>query len=260
MSLERIYAAAERVSAEVLRTSGNRQFEIAAGEERQFVVVHSGGELSELDFIVRPGGRLRLLEVFTAEAFSTVRIRQEADSSARMTLLMLGAGSAEYTVDLDGAGAYSRIGGLFLAAADDRCRISLRTIHNAPRCQSEAIIKGVASGKAEGEFSGLVYVAPGAQQTDARQTSRNIELGDGARIRTKPQLEIYADDVKCSHGATVGQLDGEAILYMRQRGLSEQQARRLQIEGFAGDIAAHCAVEGLSDILAEAVTARLENM
>ena len=89
---------------------------------------------------------------------------------------------------------------------------------------------------------------------------RNIELGDEARILTKPQLEIYADDVKCSHGATVGQLDGEAILYMRQRGLSDRQARRLQIEGFAADVAGRCAVGELAEPLLEAVAAQLEKM
>ena len=103
-------------------------------------------------------------------------------------------------------------------------------------------------------------VAPDAQRTDARQTSRNIELGDEARILTKPQLEIYADDVKCSHGATVGQLDGEAILYMRQRGLTDRQARRLQIEGFAADVADRCAIAELAETLREAVAAQLENM
>jgi len=260
MSAEKIYAAAERAGAEVLRTTGTHRIEIAPGEERRIVVVHTAKDVAELNFVVRTGARLRLAELFTAEAFRTIRIRQEAGSSASLTLLMLGSGNAECTVDLDGPGAESRISGLFLAAPGDRCEVSLRTNHNAPECRSESLVKGVASGQAAGEFRGLVYVAPDAQRTDARQTSRNIELGDGARIVTKPQLEIYADDVKCSHGATVGQLDGEAILYMRQRGLSEQQARRLQIEGFAGDIVARCAVEGLYDELSEAVSARLEKM
>ena len=119
---------------------------------------------------------------------------------------------------------------------------------------------GVAGGEATGAFQGLVYVAPGAQRTDAQQTSRNVELSTGARIVAKPQLEIYADDVKCTHGATVGQMDDEAILYMRQRGLSEQQARRLQMEGFVAAIAAHCAVEPLCEELYRRIVAKLERM
>ena len=107
-------------------------------------------------------------------------------------------------------------------------RFGLRVSHNVGLCTSNSLVKGVAGGSASCEFNGLVYVAQDAQNTDARQTSRNIVLGDEARIVTKPQLEIYADDVKCSHGATVGQLDDDAILYMRQRGLSEAQAPRLR--------------------------------
>ena len=136
----------------------------------------------------------------------------------------------------------------------------MRVSHNVPDCSSRSLVKGVAGGEATGAFQGLVYVAPGAQRTDAQQTSRNVELSTGARIVAKPQLEIYADDVKCTHGATVGQMDDEAILYMRQRGLSEQQARRLQMEGFVAAIAAHCAVEPLCEELYRRIVTKLERM
>ena len=101
-------------------------------------------------------------------------------------------------------------------------------------------------------------MAEDAQRTDARQTSRNVEIGREAHIITKPQLEIYADDVKCSHGATVGQLDGEAIFYMRQRGLSEVQAKRMQIEGFLRDVVLPLGEFG--EALAEELTAKLETL
>ncbi len=103
-------------------------------------------------------------------------------------------------------------------------------------------------------------MAPDAQRTDARQQSRNVLLSDTARIVAEPQLEIYADDVKCSHGATVGRMEDDTILYMRQRGLSEAQARRLQIEGFVGDVVRRCGIEPLCEALAEAVAAKLERM
>ena len=96
--------------------------------------------------------------------------------------------------------------------------------------------------------------------TDARQQSRNILLSETARITTQPQLEIYADDVKCSHGATVGQMDAEAILYMRQRGLSEAQARRLQIEGFVGDVVTRCGIEPLCGAILERAAAKIETL
>ena len=125
-------------------------------------------------------------------------------------------------------------------------------------CTSDSLVKGVAGGKATGEFYGLVYVAEDAQRTDARQTNRNIEIGPDAKIITKPQLEIYADDVKCSHGATVGQMDGEAIMYMRQRGLSEQQARHMQIEGFVNDIVLQAGEIG--QLLADELAQKLEKL
>ena len=115
-------------------------------------------------------------------------------------------------------------------------------------CVSQTAVKGVASGRAHGSFSGLVYVAPDAQHTDSSQSSRNVVIGN-ARIETMPQLEIYADDVKCSHGATVGQMDAEAVMYMRQRGLSLADAKRLQIEGFLSDVVMHAAIDTLAEPL-----------
>jgi len=132
--------------------------------------------------------------------------------------------------------------------------------HSVPACRSRSAVKGVAGGRALGEFRGLVYVAPDAQRTDARQQSRNVLLGAEARIDTKPQLEIYADDVKCTHGATVGMMDNEAILYMRQRGLSLQQARSLQIEGFVDDIVLRCPLDAVREALVGAVAEKLEKM
>ena len=105
----------------------------------------------------------------------------------------------------------------------------------------------------------MVYVAPDAQRTDSVQSSRNITVGE-ARIETMPQLEIYADDVKCSHGATVGQMNDDAILYMRQRGLSLADAKRLQIEGFVDDVVLHSVVEGSEAILAELLAEKLTNL
>ena len=104
-----------------------------------------------------------------------------------------------------------------------------------------------------------VFDAPGSC-SPTRQTSRNVVLGDEARITTRPQLEIYADDVKCSHGATVGQMDEDALLYMRQRGLSEAQARALLMEGFVADVVRRCGVEQLREVLMRGVGEKLERM
>jgi Fe-S cluster assembly protein SufD len=111
-----------------------------------------------------------------------------------------------------------------------------RIDHAKANGTSEEVYKGILDGRARGVFNGRVKVHPDAQKTDARQTNKNLLLSRDAEIDTKPELEIYADDVKCSHGATVGQLDEQTIYYLRSRGIGESQARDLLTYGFAKDI------------------------
>ena len=108
--------------------------------------------------------------------------------------------------------------------------------HEAPFCSSRQICKSVIAEKAHGVFQGGITVAEGAQKTDAQQLSRALLLSDQAEMDAKPELKIYADDVKCSHGASIGALDENAMFYLRSRGLNEQEARALLIRGFAGEI------------------------
>lgn len=233
---------------------------LPAGASVRLVVVHNTDNKSKLAIELGEGARLELLEVFLNAASAEVEVKQAAGSASRITTVQLAGADAVYHTALNGARAESVLHGLFLAAGDDRCSVRLHTEHNVADCRSESYVKGVAGGAAAGRFSGLVYVAPDAQRTDAVQQSRNVLLSDAARIDTLPQLEIYADDVKCSHGATVGRMDDEAILYMRQRGLSEAVARRLQIEGFAGDVVRHCGIEPLCDLLMERVRMKMEQL
>ncbi len=167
---------------------------------------------------------------------------------------------AAYNSALAAPEAVSDVWALFLCGGEEHCDLNLAVRHLAPDCRSYSLVKGAAAGYAVGSFAGMVYVAPDAQHTDAQQQSRNLLLNDTARIFAQPQLEIYADDVKCSHGATVGQLDDEAIYYMRQRGLSEKQARRLQIEGFAYDVVQHCGCQHMCRHISELTAAKLEKM
>lgn len=227
------------------------------GDESVMIVRTRSGAASEV-FDVASGGRLRLIEVFLGESSAKCTIRQREGSRCDATCIVVASASAAYDIGLDGRDAENTLRGAFIVGDDEHAKVDVRVNHNSSDCRSDSLVKGVAGGRATGEFEGLVYVAPDAQRTDARQTSRNIELGGEARIVTKPQLEIYADDVKCSHGATVGQLDSDAVMYMRQRGLSEAQARRLQIEGFVRDIVS--ADEGLGGALAEVLTDKLETL
>lgn len=236
------------------------RIEAAAGASARIVVLHTAADTSVVEVELGEEAQLELTELFTAEAFAEVSVKQAARSRCRLTTVQLSSANASYRIDLDGADAENELGGVFLAAGNEHCVVKLRTGHNVADCRSNSYIKGVAGGQAVGEFCGLVYVAPDAQRTDARQQSRNILLSETARITTQPQLEIYADDVKCSHGATVGQMDAEAILYMRQRGLSEADARRLQIEGFVGDVVRRCGVEPLCEAVMEMVSAKMERL
>jgi Fe-S cluster assembly protein SufD len=108
--------------------------------------------------------------------------------------------------------------------------------HAQPNCNSHELYKGVLGGKSKGVFAGKIFVRPDAQKTDAKQTNKTLLLSDDATINSKPQLEIFADDVKCTHGATVGQLDAEQLFYLRTRGIGEEQARALLTFAFANDI------------------------
>lgn len=234
--------------------------EVEAGVEAALVVLHGSPDETSIDVRLAEGASLALTEIFVSEAFVECRIRQEARSRCSVMMAMFSSANVRYRTDLDGAGAESELDGVFVAGGDEHCVVELRKAHNVPDCRSRSAVKGVAGGRALGEFRGLVYVAPDAQRTDARQQSRNVLLGAEARIDTKPQLEIYADDVKCTHGATVGMMDNEAILYMRQRGLSLQQARSLQIEGFVDDIVLRCPLDAVREALVGAVAEKLEKM
>ena len=236
------------------------RIEVVAGASARIVVLHTAADMSVVEVELGEEAQLELTELFTAEAFAEVSVKQAARSRCRLTTVQLSSANASYRIDLDGVDAENELGGVFLAAGEEHCVLKLHTVHNVADCRSDSYVKGVAGGQAVGEFCGMVYVAPDAQRTDARQQSRNILLSRTARITTQPQLEIYADDVKCSHGATVGQMDSEAVLYMRQRGLSEVQARRLQIEGFVGDVVRRCGVEPLCETMMEAVRAKMEKL
>jgi Fe-S cluster assembly protein SufD len=152
---------------------------------------------------------------------------------------------------LDGEGIDCRIDGLYLAG--DRQHVDNHTLirHAKPHCHSFELYKGILNGRARGVFNGMIYVDPDAQKTDAKQSNNCMLLSDGARINTQPQLEIYADDVKCTHGATVGQLDEDAVFYMQTRGIAAAEARHLLVYAFAAEVVERIRVEAIRDRLAK---------
>jgi len=129
--------------------------------------------------------------------------------------------------------------------------------HDKPHGRSAELFKGILGGKARGAFTGRVVVAEGAQKTVAQQANHNLLLSDDALAQTRPQLEIYADDVQCAHGATIGRLDAEALYYLRSRGISKRQARNLLVHAFASEITAAAGDAHLTHGLETLLAARL---
>lgn len=209
------------------------------------IFVRASGEHT-LDTEVPEGVQMAVVEIVEEDdVVLTHRIRQHAGSRVH-TVVVAPRGARvriDLATDLLGAHAESELHALWIASGNAQTTMDVRVNHLVPDCRSHQLVKGVASGMAVGTFRGLVHVAPDAQRTTAMQQNRNLLMSEGARIFAQPQLEIYADDVKCSHGATVGQMDAEALYYMRQRGLSETAARRLQLHGFAADIVSRIADE-----------------
>ena len=158
---------------------------------------------------------------------------------------------------LDGEGAECTLNGLYLADGERLVDNHTTIDHAKAHCPSHEIYKGIIGGKARAVFNGKIIVRPDAQKTDAKQTNRALLLSDNASINTKPQLEIFADDVKCTHGAAIGQLDEDAIFYLRARGLTYFEARDMLIHAFAGDILDRVKVEPLRLALERELYAQL---
>jgi Fe-S cluster assembly protein SufD len=151
----------------------------------------------------------------------------------------------DIAASLSGDGVDCTLNGLYCADADRLVDNHTTIDHAQPHCGSREIYKGILAGRARGVFNGKIIVRPDAQKTDAKQTNRALLLSEDARINTTPQLEIFANDVKCTHGAAVGQLDEEALFYLRSRGLSDTAARHLLIRAFAGDVLNRMPIEAL---------------
>ncbi|HZK89790.1 MAG TPA: Fe-S cluster assembly protein SufD [Stellaceae bacterium] len=166
------------------------------------------------------------------EDIDAVLLAERAKLNAFSLLLGGGTVRQEISVAMASVNAECRIDGAFVVSGREEANIVTTIDHQVPGGATTELVKGVAAGRGHGAFQGKIIVREGAQQTDARQTSRNLILGRRAAIDTKPELEILADDVKCAHGASVGDLDEAALFYLRARGIPTEEARRLLVEGF----------------------------
>lgn len=209
------------------------------------------------------GANAEIIEITESQAlfFGTVLGMQRGDSHVKVTTIDLDNAFLRRNqfVTLNEQGAECDLEGVYITDGAQHADNYIRMHHAVPHCTSNQLFKGVAGDESHAVFTGHIYVAQDAQKTVALQENHNIVLSDKARIDTRPQLEIYADDVKCNHGATIGRLDPEAIYYMRQRGIGIEAAKRLQIEGFIDEIVDHNNIEALGHMLREKVSKRLMN-
>jgi len=169
-------------------------------------------------------------------SFEGVRVASKGHFSLSTTTLDGALVRNEVSVSLAGPEAHAELNGVYLLNGTTHCDNHTYIGHDVPDCTSDELYKGIVAGKGTSVFNGKVYVKQDAQRTRAYQSNANILLGDDAKVYTKPELEIYADDVKCSHGCTIGRLDEKGLFYLRSRGVSEAEARKLMAHAFITEV------------------------
>ena len=245
----------------------NNQLIIAANQSREIIEydddAHLSAEPKVSEIVLNENSSLELYVLQNVSNEASIqrefKIRQLADSRLKIVVITFNGGDIRnrYIVNLDGEGADTQIYGLYLIDKTQHVENYLKVNHNVPHCTSNEKFKGVLDDEASGVFKGHVYVAPNAQKTDAHQNNSNIILTPKAKINSQPFLEIYADDVKCSHGTSTGQLDQEAMFYMRQRGISKANARILLMYAFAAEVSNHIGNAMLHEHIDDMIKRRL---
>ncbi len=194
-----------------------------------------------------------------ASQVSTTHIRQIGKSYAHTLVISLDGGMIRNNTNIimEAAGNEAHMYGLYLLKGNSHVDNHTLVDNKMPNCFSNELYKGVIDGNATGVFSGKIFVRPDAQKTNAYQSNKNILLSDNASVNSKPQLEIYADDVKCSHGCTVGRLDEEALFYLRTRGISKEHAKAMLLQAFAASIVEQIKIEPLRNFAEQLIVDRL---
>jgi Fe-S cluster assembly protein SufD len=246
----------------------------AASFPRLLLVAEEGSRITLVESYVSGDGAVRLVAPVTEivagpeAAVDHYKLQRDGKDGYHFGLLQvalgraarvstqtfsLGAAIARHDVEgvLDGEGAEATLNGLYLVEGRQLADFHMRVDHAKPHTTSHELFKGVLNGRGRGVFNGRIHVHPQAQKTDAKQTSRNLLLSDEALVNANPQLEIFADDVRCTHGSTVGQLDELAVFYLRSRGIGLEAARSLLTYAFASDLVERVKVAPLHRALQE---------
>ncbi|HEX8175588.1 MAG TPA: Fe-S cluster assembly protein SufD [Pyrinomonadaceae bacterium] len=245
---------------------------VIAGAQSEATLIESYASLEEgeywtngvVEVLLEDGAKLEHYKIQreSLRAFHTATTQVElgAASSFDTTTITLGAELSRHNINvgLRARGAECRVDGLYMVSTGQHTDTHSLIEHAEPYCTSRQLYKGILDGKSRAVFNGKVFVREGALQTDAQQTNRNLLLSNESRVDTKPQLEIFADDVKCAHGATVGQLEEEELFYLISRGLRPELARNLLTYGFAEEVIAKIGIESIKAQLDEVVLNRLQ--
>ncbi|MEJ2582214.1 MAG: Fe-S cluster assembly protein SufD [Acidobacteriota bacterium] len=238
---------------------------------RATVVEHHVGEVSSLscpvtEVVLAENASLDHVivqeEDLSAHHLAMRQARLAAGSRYSAQAISLGGGLArtDINVVLEGEGAKATLDGLYLGDGNQQADTHLTMRHASPNCSSHQLYKGILGGRSKAVFNGRIIVDQDAQKTDANQSNRNLLLSENAVVNSNPQLEIFADDVRCTHGSTVGQLDEEAVFYLRSRGINRDAAVRLLTFAFGGEILDRIPVTALRESLQEKVAGRLISM
>ena len=242
---------------------------VAAGAQATLVERFEGGADSShftnavAEIVLGEGARFEYVRVQQESAYAyhvgTVQSRQARDSVLRSTTITLGAALTRCDLGavLDGPGALLHLNGLVVLNGRQHADYHTVIDHAQPHCESHEFVNGVFDGSARGVFTGRIIVRPGAQRTDSKQTNNNLILSGDARADSQPQLEIYADDVKCTHGSTTGPIDQTALFYLRSRGLDAATAQAILTYGFGADILARIGTAAVREELDAEIRARL---
>jgi Fe-S cluster assembly protein SufD len=248
-SFPRVLVVAEENSSATL-------IESFVGEGRYFTN-------ATVEVVVKDGAHLDhyRLQRESKNAFHTSTTSAELGRASRYntTSINLGAQLSRHDISvvMDHEGAETSVDGLYMVESDQHTDTHSVIDHQQPHCNSHQLYKGILDGNGRAVFNGKIFVREGAQKTDARQTNKNLLLSDKARVDTKPQLEIYADDVKCAHGAAVGQIDPEELFYLETRGIDPELGRNLLTYGFAEEVIARIKIESIRSELDQAVLRQL---
>lgn len=220
-------------------------------------------DVEKLDITLGEGASLKLYRLQGMNTpqrhLTDLTVAMQRDARLDMCTVTLGGGHVRnnVVVRMKGEGCDCRANGLYLIDREQECDNYIFVEHACPHCTSRELYKGIVDDSARARFNGHVLVQDGAVKTEAYQTNRNILLTDKAHVDTRPFLEIYNDDVKCSHGSTIGQLDEQAMFYMMTRGISERTAVMMLSYAFCDEVIADIAIPRLRDAVGDMVKKRL---